>query len=57
MHASRQSGPSPVIVELQAAGSMSLRAIAAGLNAREIPTARGIGPWSATRVLRVLARR
>ena len=29
---------------------MSLRAIAAGLNARGIPTARGIGPWSATKV-------
>jgi DNA invertase Pin-like site-specific DNA recombinase len=47
----------PVIAELQAAGATSLRAVAAGLNDRGIPTARGIGPWSATQVLRVLARR
>lgn len=44
------------VAELQAAGATSLRAIAAGLNARGIPTARGIGPWSATQVLRTLAR-
>jgi DNA invertase Pin-like site-specific DNA recombinase len=46
----------PAIAELQAAGATSLRAIAAGLNARGILTARGIGPWSATQVLRTLAR-
>jgi DNA invertase Pin-like site-specific DNA recombinase len=46
----------PVIAELQAAGAVSLRAIAVGLNARGIPTARGIGPWSATQVLRTLGR-
>jgi hypothetical protein len=44
------------IAELQAAGATSLRAIAAGLNARGILTAGGIGPWSATQVLRTLAR-
>jgi ABC-type hemin transport system ATPase subunit len=34
---------------------MSLRAIAAGLNERNIPTARG-GEWSAVQVARVLGR-
>ncbi|WP_456685803.1 recombinase family protein [Bradyrhizobium sp. P5_C11_2] len=34
---------------------MSLRQIADGLNAREIPTARG-GRWSAMQVQRALAR-
>jgi DNA invertase Pin-like site-specific DNA recombinase len=43
--------------ELRAAGATSLRAIAAGLNARGIPTARGSGSWSATQVLRTMARR
>jgi hypothetical protein len=43
MHASRPNC-STVIAELQAAGATSLRAIAAGLNDRGIPTARGIGP-------------
>jgi hypothetical protein len=47
----------PTIIELQAAGATSLRAIAAGLNKRGIPTARGTGTWSATQVMRVLARR
>jgi DNA invertase Pin-like site-specific DNA recombinase len=47
----------PAIAELQAAGAASLRAIADGLNARGIPTARGSGTWSATQVMRVLARR
>jgi Recombinase len=46
----------PVIAELKAAGATSLRAIAAGLNKRGIPTARGTGSWSATQVMRVLAR-
>ncbi|MCJ2110755.1 recombinase family protein [Methylobacterium sp. E-025] len=45
----------PVIDEVQAAGAVSLREIAAGLNARGIPTARG-GTWSAVQVKRVLAR-
>jgi hypothetical protein len=35
---------SAVIAELRAAGATSLRAIAAGLNDRGIPTARGISP-------------
>ena len=38
---SRAADIVPVIAELQAAGAESLRAIAAGLNARGIPTARG----------------
>ena len=55
--AERAAYVSPVIAELQAAGATSLRAIAAGLNDRGILTTRGIGDWSATQVLRVLARR
>ena len=37
----------PTIRRLQAEGATSLRAIAAGLNAQGIPTARGGGTWSA----------
>jgi hypothetical protein len=45
-----------VIAELQAGGAEPLRAIAAGLNARGIPTARGNGQWSAAQVARVMER-
>jgi hypothetical protein len=41
---------------MQAAGASSLRAIADGLNAKNIPTARGSGEWSAVQVARVLDR-
>ena len=44
---------SPYIHELQAAGYTSLRAIAGGLNERNIPTPRG-GIWSA--IARLLDR-
>jgi len=44
------------VKELQASGATSLRAIAAGLNARKIPTSRGSGEWSAVQVARVLER-
>ena len=44
----------PTIAELQAGGAKSLRAIAAGLNQKGIPTARGDGGWSAAQVKRVL---
>lgn len=44
------------IAALQANGATSLRAIAAALNARGIPTSRGGGVWSATQVARVLER-
>jgi DNA invertase Pin-like site-specific DNA recombinase len=43
----------PTIKELQAAGCESLRAIAAGLEKRGIPAARG-GKWSAVQVARLL---
>jgi DNA invertase Pin-like site-specific DNA recombinase len=46
----------PTIEALRAAGATSLRAIAAGLNERGIPTARGEGGWSANQVKRVLDR-
>jgi hypothetical protein len=45
----------PFIAELRAAGVTSLRAIAAALNERGIPTAAGRGEWQAVRA-RVLAR-
>jgi hypothetical protein len=43
----------PTIQELQAAGCASLRAIAAALEERGIPTARG-GKWSSVQVSRLL---
>jgi DNA invertase Pin-like site-specific DNA recombinase len=46
----------PIIADIQAAGARSLRQIAAGLNSRSIPTARGCR-WSAVQVKRVLERR
>ncbi|MCW2237468.1 recombinase family protein [Azospirillum canadense] len=46
---------SPVIADIQAAGHATLRAIAAELNSRGIPTARG-GEWSAVQVQRVMQR-
>jgi hypothetical protein len=46
----------PSINQLRASGATSLRAIAAGLNEQNIPTARGRGQWSATQVMNVLRR-
>lgn len=43
----------PVIESIKSQGAVSLRRIAAALNERGIPTARG-GEWSATQVLRVM---
>jgi DNA invertase Pin-like site-specific DNA recombinase len=54
--ASRAADIAPVIAELRAAGASSLRALAEGLNAKGIPTARGNGEWSAVQVQRVLER-
>jgi DNA invertase Pin-like site-specific DNA recombinase len=52
----RAADIAPTIRKLQAGGATSLRAIAAGLNAQGIPTARGEGTWSAVQVARVLER-
>jgi DNA invertase Pin-like site-specific DNA recombinase len=52
----RASDVAPAIRALQEAGATSLRAIAAGLNEKCIPTARGNGEWTATQVMRVLER-
>ena len=49
----RAADLAPVVKELQLAGSVSLRAIASGLDERGIPTARG-GQWSANQVARLL---
>jgi len=46
----------PTIKALQEGGATSLRAIAEGLNAASIPTARGGGTWSAVQVARILQR-
>jgi hypothetical protein len=46
----------PTIKELQESGVTSLRAIAAVLNERGIPTPRGQGVWQAKQVQRVVAR-
>lgn len=53
----RATDLAPTIAELQAAGVRSLRGIAAALNERGIPTARGRGEWSAVQVSRALTRR
>ena len=45
----------PIFAEVQAAGATTLSGIAAALNVRGVPTARG-GSWSAAQVQRVLAR-
>jgi len=50
---SRAQDLEPIIKELQATGAESLWAIAAGLDQRGVPAARG-GTWSATQVARVL---
>jgi hypothetical protein len=49
----RASDLAPIVHELQTAGCESLRAIAAGLEERGIPAARG-GKWSAVQVSRLL---
>jgi hypothetical protein len=51
----RASDLLPIIEELKAAGAVSLRQIAAGLNAMGIKTARA-GEWSAVQVQRVIVR-
>jgi DNA invertase Pin-like site-specific DNA recombinase len=53
--AARAADLSEIVKELQASGATSLRAIAAGLDERGIPTARG-GKWSSVQVMRVLER-
>jgi DNA invertase Pin-like site-specific DNA recombinase len=53
--AARAEDVAPIIADLIATGAVSLREIAAGLNERGIPTARG-AKWSAVQVQRVMAR-
>ena len=45
----------PIILQVQKSGATSLRAVAAALTARGIPTARG-GEWNAAQVANVLKR-
>jgi DNA invertase Pin-like site-specific DNA recombinase len=45
----------PVIEQIRASGAMSLRAVAAALTARGVPTARG-GAWDASTVANVMRR-
>ena len=56
MAAERAADLRPIITDVRASGASSLREIAAGLNQRGIPAARG-GPWSAVQVKRALERR
>jgi DNA invertase Pin-like site-specific DNA recombinase len=53
--ARRAADLAPVIADIRAAGATSLRAVAAELNHRGIPTARGF-EWSAAQVRAVLVR-
>ncbi|MCV0387078.1 MAG: recombinase family protein [Nitrobacter sp.] len=46
----------PLLNELRSSGSNTPRLLAAALNARGIPTARGRARWSATQVARIEAR-
>jgi DNA invertase Pin-like site-specific DNA recombinase len=50
----RAADLAPVIEELMSSGLSSLREIAAGLNARGVPTATGRGVWQATQVRRLM---
>jgi hypothetical protein len=52
----RAADLAPIIEEIQAAGTVSLRGIAVALNERGISTPRGHGEWSAVQVNRVLKR-
>jgi len=52
----RAADLAPIIADVRASGMTSLRQIAAGLNGRGVPAARG-GAWSAVQVKRVLERR
>jgi hypothetical protein len=52
----RAADIAPTIKALQEAGATTLRAIADGLNAQGIRTARGSSEWSPTQVARVLDR-
>jgi len=51
----RAADLTPIIREIRAAGAISQREIAAGLNARGIPAAEG-GPWGAASVCTLLKR-
>jgi DNA invertase Pin-like site-specific DNA recombinase len=53
--AARTADLAPIVADIQAGGAASLREIAAGLNARQVPAARG-GAWSAVQVKRLLER-
>lgn len=55
MAADRAADVAPVILEIQASGATTLRAIAEGLNSRGLTTPRG-GQWSSTQVMRTLER-
>ncbi len=55
MASARAADLAPIIADLKATGAVTLRQLAAGLNDRGIPTARG-GQWSAVQIQRVLAR-
>jgi hypothetical protein len=45
----------PIIREIQASGVTTLRGVARALNARGVPSARGV-PWSPVAVINILKR-
>ena len=49
----RAADIAPIVADIKESGAVSLRQIAAGLNDRGIPTARG-GQWSAVQVQRII---
>lgn len=51
----RAADIAPIVADIKGSGAVSLRQVAAGLNERGIPTARG-GEWSAIQVQRVMNR-
>ena len=51
----RKTDLSSIIADIQAGRALSLPAVAAELNSRGIPTARG-GRWSTTQVMRILGK-
>jgi DNA invertase Pin-like site-specific DNA recombinase len=52
----RAADLAPTVADIQAAGTTSLRGIAAELNRRGIRTPRGVGEWKAGQVSQLLAR-
>jgi hypothetical protein len=53
--AARAADLAPIIAEIRASGRTSLHAVAAELDARQVPAPRG-GKWTAPAVMRLIER-